>query len=279
MIIGGNLGMIASGGPAALYDAIVAAGLSTNLKLCLDAGDASSYSGSGQKWLDRSGGGYDFFRGVNVTVTTDDPTFNGTSGGLTSSEYFSYDGADCFQYDTALETWMNNLHKEAAKFTILGVGYSPASAGGQQFVSTSEYSGGASGGIEFIWNGSTLELIVMRGGTNLAVNPYVSSTRPVGGWFGIALSIDENAGASGGIFWRDGATLSTFNPAYTTPTTSAADFPLRIGSFRGTPTVPTYFTSSGDRLACLAIWEGGALTATDLNNIWTTQNIKGRFGL
>ena len=38
-------------------------GLTNGLKLCLDAGDANSYT-SGEPWLDTSGNGYDFNRGT-----------------------------------------------------------------------------------------------------------------------------------------------------------------------------------------------------------------------
>ena len=77
--------------------------LTTNLKLCLDAGDINSYSGSGQKWLDRSGLGHDFFLGVDGSANTDDPTFNGSPGNASSNEYFSVDGGDFFRYDSTGE--------------------------------------------------------------------------------------------------------------------------------------------------------------------------------
>ena len=62
-----------------LIDYIGELSLNSNLVLCLDAGDANSYT-SGQKWLDRSGNGYDFFLGTTDSVQASDPTFNGTPG-------------------------------------------------------------------------------------------------------------------------------------------------------------------------------------------------------
>ena len=40
-----------------LIDILTALGLTTNLKLCLDAGDSVSYDGTSQDWVDRSGAG------------------------------------------------------------------------------------------------------------------------------------------------------------------------------------------------------------------------------
>jgi hypothetical protein len=104
-------------------DVIRRLNLDSGLKLCLDAGDANSYS-SGQKWLDVSGNSYDFFLGDDATSESDDPTFNGSAGGLSTSEYFSFDGADGangdhFTYDSVSESWIDNLHKDNVKLTII----------------------------------------------------------------------------------------------------------------------------------------------------------------
>ena len=99
---------------ANFYQDIVDASLTSGLQLCLDAGSASSYDGSSQKWLDLSGNGQDFFRGADGSATTDDPTFNGSAGGLSSSEYFSLDGGDFFRYDAANTAAMNGVHHNNA---------------------------------------------------------------------------------------------------------------------------------------------------------------------
>jgi hypothetical protein len=112
--------------PRSLYSTIVKLGLSSNLQLCLDAGDAESYDGTSQKWLDRSGGGYDFFRGTDGTSQASDPTFNGTAGNVSSSEYFSGDGADYFSYDSTIETWMQNLGKTGNSVTVFAHVYVPS---------------------------------------------------------------------------------------------------------------------------------------------------------
>ena len=65
----GLVGAIAGARPQrTMKETLTLLGLTTNLKLCLDAGDlASVASGSQTKWLYVSGGGYDFFRGTDGT--------------------------------------------------------------------------------------------------------------------------------------------------------------------------------------------------------------------
>ena len=67
-----------------------------NLVCHLDAGDANSYSGSGQTWSDLSPAGNDFYRGATSSPEPSDATFNGAAGGESSGEYFSLDGGDWF---------------------------------------------------------------------------------------------------------------------------------------------------------------------------------------
>jgi len=93
-------------------------GLTTNLRVCLDAGDLNSYDGTSQTWKDLSGGGYDFFRGTSSSSDSSDPTFNGTAGRLSSGEYLSYDGGDYFTLAQTNPAWVNTFHKAGAKFTI-----------------------------------------------------------------------------------------------------------------------------------------------------------------
>ena len=101
---------------ANFYEDIVTAGLTSGLRVVLDAGSADA--GSGQSWLDVSGNGVDFFRGADGNSSTDDPAYNGTLGNLSSSEYYSYDGGDFFTYDSTNESWMQDMHKDNAEFSI-----------------------------------------------------------------------------------------------------------------------------------------------------------------
>src|SRR5688572_10725967 len=101
-------------------------GLTANLKLCLDAGDNLSAPAAATSWLDRSGNGYDFFRGTTSGADATDPTFNGTPGELSAAEYWSFDGGDFFRYDTTNETWMQNLHKNNALLSFFCWLYLPS---------------------------------------------------------------------------------------------------------------------------------------------------------
>lgn len=98
--------------------------------LCLDVGALNSWPGSGQKWLDQSGAGYDFFRGLNGTVEPDnDPAFTGTAGRQSDGEYWALDAGDVVLYDTTAESWMQSMHKPTAVWTVGGWLYCPTTLG------------------------------------------------------------------------------------------------------------------------------------------------------
>jgi len=56
-----------------------------------------------------SQGTYDFFLGVDVNSSTDDPSFNGSAG--SAAAFWSFDGGDWFNLENALPTFLKNLHK------------------------------------------------------------------------------------------------------------------------------------------------------------------------
>lgn len=264
-----------AGGDGSFYGGLAALGLTANLKLCLDAGSADSYSGSGQSWLDLAGGGYDFFRGATSGASSDDPTFNGASGGLSSSEYFSFDGGDKFKYDSgALPAWMDNLHKNNAAFSILLWIYWVATDRG---VLVSSSSSGATEGIhlsmdepqgdqvQFSVFGSTLSL--KKGGTALTDNT----------WNLVGISLDEAAGAGGSFLYLNGAYnrvagVDTFDGTYSAPYTGSTSL-FQMGAYQ-TMSRPL---GNGNRFAGVMIFEGAALTKANCDSIWNRQ--KGRFGL
>lgn len=83
----------------------------------LDATIADSYGGSGQTWANliaspADGAGqtdYDFFRGVDGSSSTDDPTFTGTAGN--DAAYWLHDGGDFFQIVNGNTTLLQDAHK------------------------------------------------------------------------------------------------------------------------------------------------------------------------
>jgi len=105
-----------------LYQMIQAIGGTSNLRLCLDAGASNSYDGTSQYWYDLSGNNENFILGNNTNVNSYDPTFHGTAGGLSSSEYFSFDGGDRFTSATS-SSILNNTLTLNSSFTLCTVMY------------------------------------------------------------------------------------------------------------------------------------------------------------
>tara|TARA_Y100001963_G_C6792809_1_gene456635 strand:- start:779 stop:1624 length:846 start_codon:yes stop_codon:yes gene_type:complete len=273
------MGAAGVGGNKVFKDIIDDASLATNLKLCLDAGDENSYSGSGTKWLDTAGSGYDFFRGSTNSASTDDPTFNGTAGDISDSEYWSFDGGDYFQYDTSNESWMNNLHKDNADFTIATFLYT---SGGLE--------GGICGTMAATWanvgfnliltTSNTINFRVARGAHSPEAFAGVTSTTALNtsAWNFVAISIDEATGSGGGFFYQNGAynqvsSSDTFNAAYSSPSSSSATYAFNIGAVgNGAEKMQNTIRMGG-----LMIWEGGALTKANLDTLWA--EMRGRYNL
>jgi hypothetical protein len=243
-------------------DTLTRLGLTNGLKLCLDAGDAASYT-SGQKWLDRSGGGYDFFRGVDGTATTDDPTFNGSAGGLSTGEYFAFDGGDWFTYDTTNETWMQNLHKDNSKFTILAWIWCNGFATGAGIFGGTEGNIGSVGVDLAVSTSAVLQTRVRNGTGANALSDNTVATVPSGAWTFVGASVDEAVGANGGFSVING-TQALFNSTFSSPSSSNATVTYQIGA-RGNNNFPM---PSGNRIAFFAVWEGVALTSAQVQSIY-----------
>ena len=241
--------------------------LTSGLTLCLDAGDSASYT-SGQSWLDRSGGGYDFFLGLDGSATATDPTFNGVAGALSSAEFFSFDGGDLFTYDTTNETWMNNLHKDSAAYTIVGYVYIAASVGIQCVVSTFVTNSTGTGFRFRIAADETLNILVQNGGAAV-LSTGTTATISTGAWHFIAVAVDEAAGT--GTFQIDG-TQASFTSTYSSPSTGNAESTMALAS-RG-DTNQTF--ESGGRMAAMAAWTT-KLTDASLTSIYSAT--KTRFGV
>lgn len=239
-------------------------GLTTNLKLCLDARDSASYT-SGQKWLDLAGSGYDFFLGTNGSAAADDPTFTGSAGDLAA--YFSFDGADFATYDTSNETWMNNLHKNNALFTLLFWVWLPSPASLQVLVSTTSNITGTTIGLGMYVTSSLLEMKSLNGSAT-ALQRQGTLTIPSSQWAMLALTIDEANSISR---MTVNATTEQFSDSYTSPSASNAAKVMTIGTDGSFPLTNT------SRIAAFTAWEGTALTAAQLNLIY--QETRGAFGV
>lgn len=234
------------------FDAITLLSLTTNLKLALDSGDAASYS-SGQKWLDRSGGGYDFFLGVDGSTDTTDPTFNGVSGRNSDLEYWSFDGGDLFRYDSANETWMNAMHKDSALVSWAAWIYFKSGSGALPLFGT---LGSSSIGVSLSIPTTQQNFIESNGVT--AVSVADNTTVRTNGWEFIGGALNEAANT---ITFVTGGTSTTKACTYISPSAAAATYTMEIGA-TGNATAP--LIGAGHRFGTLAIWQGTALTSANL---------------
>lgn len=255
---------------ASLLSTLTTLGLTTNLKLCLDAGEGDSYT-SGQSWLDLSGNGYDFFRGATSGATTDDPTFNGVADALSSAEYWSFDGGDYFRYDTTNESWMNALHKDSAAFTVLLWVY-PAGAGVNRVFGTCQNNVSRTGvGLSF--NSSTgVVTFNCCNGTGVVARSIVTGNIGMadGSWQMLALSLDE-AGNSA-FLQRNAVAQAAVAASYTSPSALAASDTMEIAALGG----GVGPTQSGSRLGMLAIFDA-AMTSWQIEQIY--NKTRRRFGV
>lgn len=255
------------GGNQTLYQIIDGLGLTTNLKVCLDAGDSASYDSSVQtnKWLDTSGGGYDFFRGTSSSGDVAEPTFNGSTAGLSSAEYWSFDGGDRFTYDTTNETWMQNLHKDGAISSMICMFYNLGSGNTYNHLANCS----STTGIIFSKPSSNTLRLFIRNLAGATVFQYLSAaTKTAAGWTYMAYGMDEPANSLVVKFDdNDESTTCT----YVNPSNGSAQYTTTLGSNTNS------HYPSGARMACFAAWEGTALTSQNLTDIYDA--LKGRFEL
>lgn len=250
-----------------MSDALAQLGLSSGLQVCLDAGDSDSVaSGTQAKWLDTSGNGYDFFRGADGSSTATDPTYNGTPGNLSPSEYWSLDGGDYFRYDTTNETWMQNLHKAGTKFSA-AFWFKPGNA--IDFSCMGTIGSGSVTGTSLVFDetddNSAVRLLLYNGGSQalsaelLFPNSWDGSPNLTAGF--LAASYDAststyNAHMSG--------TSKTTTAALSSPSSSSASQTLEIGALgNGVSASP-----ANSRLLAAMIWSGVALSTAQMQQIF-----------
>lgn len=250
---------------SSMRETINALGLTSNLKLLLDAGDLASVSNASQtKWLDISGNGYDFYRGSGSGSDSADPSFSGTVGAQSANEYWSFGGGDYFTYDTSNETWMNALHKDSAAFTIMGWAR----------LTSSDFSllGTGTPGVRIAFsNGSGIVTFNVGNSTGplfKAFTGLMSVTVPTGDTF-FAIRVDEASNTWSVVF---NSTATTDTCTYVSPSSSSAAATMLIAATDVDSTAP-----SGSRLYSIVIHQGVALTTAQIASVYNAT--KGKFGL
>lgn len=248
------------------------AGLTDNLKLVLDPGWGLSYPG-GQYVVNPIGGDH-FTLGDTGAAESSDPAFNGVPGRETKEEYFSCDGGDWLTV-TANPSWVQNLHKDLAKFT-LAVWTNPNDLSVQQnMLGTAGATGGGRTGIYFGFVITSGNLFFSCYNTNTQVFSGSSSTNAalLNQWALYMFSFEEGVSRRFSRGSASGYVTSTGTSTYTSPATGNAQSALQYGA-RGGGVEPML---AGALLGPCWIWEGRALTDTELQALFSAT--RGRLGV
>lgn len=235
-----------------LLGIITQANLLTGLKLALDAGDANSYSGSGQDWFDRSGLGNHFFRGATSGAEASDPTFNGSAGGLADTVYWSFDSGDFFTEANASMD-LGDARADGARYTIMIVFYgklNDANRGWFDDGDTVTVSCDANEKMRIAAD----EVFT----TKTTTASYVTDD-----WNLYIASVDENGGAAGSFQYLNGAVDSTFNGTITGGPGAWTPGPYLIGD-----SAALSAQISGTRLGMFAYWHGVDLTSANADSLY-----------
>jgi hypothetical protein len=252
-----------------LRDIITDLGLSTGLKVCLDAGDASSYSGSGDTITDRSGNGNDFKRGTAAGSDSADPTFNGSGGGLTASEYFSFDGGD--NLTIVGSNPLQAFHKAGAKLTILCGVYPVINGSGTNILLGDNVFSTQLGFRVQIQPTGPLAWAAGNGTTQTNIKIGTVLTAANSAWAVTGMSLDASVGANGAFFFLNGA-VELFTSTYTSPSASNASGVLCVSGSEGATTANRLV--AGSRLAWIAVWDGVALSQAQMNAIYNEAGLR-----
>jgi hypothetical protein len=251
-----------------MREVIHALGLTSGLKLILDAGDNASVASASQtKWLDVSGNGYDFNRGASSSSSSDDPTFTGTVGGRSSSDYYSFDGGDFFAYDSANEAWMDNPGQNSALFTMAGWAYLTADQKGLAGNITQDTT-------RSCWNlavTSASKLYFSVFNTSLTAVALTSSASfPLSAWTFFAVSINESAGTG---FMQVNGTQEAKTTTYTSPLSPGSDVVMQVGGngFSGQE------LAAGSRFGAFMAWDGINLSTSQAASLF--QATRGKYGI
>jgi hypothetical protein len=151
-------------------------GVVTNgLVLWLDAGDTSSYSGSGTSWLDISGYG-------NNATLINGPTFNSANGGS-----IVFDGVDDYAsagsvsqinniVEMCINTWVYPISTAYYTYFVSRYGDITANRGWSIYAGTGDYA-----------NTVKFSAFVNTNGIQYTVSPFGGNNYPINNWYNITL--------------------------------------------------------------------------------------------
>jgi len=185
-------------------------GVAANLTFALDAGAIDSYDGTSQSFLDQTANNVDLWRGGSNAVATDDPTYSGTPGEVSTNEYFTNDGSDFFK-GQSMPSSLAQLHYTGATWSKIFALWTPNITTDSTFfwTGTTQNRDGVS-----LYLGSNETIGFRRANTaSQAVIATSTAAVNIGAWNVVGYSIDEAAGAAGSFFYVNG-TIETFDAAY-----------------------------------------------------------------
>lgn len=270
-----NVSGFSDDGDMTLLGIIRRCGLENNLQVCLDAADTRSFASTGQStWKDARGSGHDFFRGTTSTPNGQ-TAFVGLIGQpLAESTYMKTNIANAaggYLYANTYPTWFNNMITVGGKYTIMAHIYFPA-------LPASSYSAnllcsvpsGSSDTNNIIIqmgdnasspdNTNTFQILTDYAGSAGSIAYYLGTTSVTTGWNFIGISVDDTVPSV--VELVNGVTASSSN---------------RITNHGGTTTPSIFMNVDGtlgdsvqvdQRLSCMGIWAGTALTAAQMLQIY-----------
>lgn len=257
-----------------LIDIIRDLGLTTNLQLCLDAGDIRSYDGTSQTWIDQSTSGTNFLRGTTSGSESSDPTFNGSAGRESLNEHFSYNGSQIFTVSGSVPSWASAFHKDNAQLTMLEWCYSSNITSGSQ-ICGEIFTGNSSTSSTYFGNSSSLGGLGLSfsvqnaAGSTILLTSTASLTFSNNAWNMLGVTLNETTGALS--FYSNGSFESQTGKTYSSPDTDSA------GTFNiGGDTIGPEYENSGNRVAMIAIWST-PLTAAQIASLYAATRT--RFGV
>jgi len=255
-----------------------------DLVFLIDVADSNSYSGSGSTLVNlctspadgSAASAYNFTLGAGFT-------FTGVAGDLKRTTYLTHAGAassDSIISVATNTTFIESLHKDNANWTAIVIWFkgNGGNANYGHLMSTGSYT--PSSGIGwYSLNGSNARygLNVMKSVSGqVALNVVGTEYIDPSTYNFMSVSINE-ASASGGFYYRNGkydqtASSLIFNPTYSSPSTSAAQYTLRFwngGSSGGV----TYPMLSTDRFIA-AMMFNRALSKAELDDIYNALSAR-----
>lgn len=268
--------------PTALYDLLKHLGLTTSLTFVVDAGDSANYLGT-QTLGAQPVGAPTLFMGNDANVDSfRDPTFVGTRGRQSTAEYWqttcAATGSPANRIGCSTGTWLDNMHRDSATWTIAGVFRRNTTTDGWNLFA--DHGGDVSSiGISVAvastngFGGFPADRLIFdvgngNGASYAAAWGTSSMTIPKGTDFFWAISLDEAAGNL--IFQINGGQETQTGKTYASPSAGSNAFGIALLESTSNETGAT------GRIYNFSHWTR-ALNTTELMKLYKAQQIK--FGI